>query len=110
MFSFVCILASEVGESYGVGTPDRVTIFLIPFGLLKAEPMPTWFTKNKKNKNKTKAELESQPFLSPGFAGNGLLLVWTVAGSFIAMAFLRKQYFNHPFLISYIIYGYFEYL
>ena len=77
-----------MGQSYGVGTPDKVTIFLIPFGLLKAEPMPTWFTKKKKNK--PRSLLQAKPFFSPGFAGNGLLLIWTVAGSFISMAFLSN--------------------
>ena len=77
-----------MGQSYGVGTPDKVTIFLIPFGLLKAEPMPTWFTKKKRNK--PRSLLQAKPFFSPGFAGNGLLLIWTVAGSFISMAFLSN--------------------
>ena len=52
--------------------------------------MPTWFTKNKKYKDRSKSLLQAKPFFSPGFAGNGLLLLWTVAGSFIAMAFLSN--------------------
>ena len=86
MFSMTCILISTVGHTYGVGTPDTVAIFLKPFGILKAEPMPTWFTKKKK-----RTFVESDPFFfSPGFSGNGLLGVYTICGAFISMAFLRN--------------------
>ena len=32
--------------------------------------------------------MRNQSFLSPGFARNGLLLLWTVMAAFITMAFL----------------------
>ena len=73
---------SAVGRTYGVGTPDTVSMLLIPFGILKAEPMPTWFTK-------TTTTATSNPVFSRGFAGNGLLLIYTVCGTFLSMAFIR---------------------
>ena len=82
--SLACSLISRVGQSYGVGTLDNVLIFLFPFGTLNAEPLPRWFTKKKKNKS------EQQIFFSPGFTGNGLLLLWTVTATFISMAFLSN--------------------
>ena len=80
--SLACFVASKLGQRYGVGTLDTVHIFLAPFGTLNAEPMPRWFTKNNKKEQKT--------FFSPGFAGNGLLLLWTVTASFLTMAFLSN--------------------
>ena len=74
---------SAVGRTYGVGTPDTVSMLLIPFGILKAEPMPTWFTKT------ASATSASNPVFSRGFAGNGLLLIYTVCGTFLSMAFIR---------------------
>ena len=76
---------SSVGQHYGVGTPDKVSMCLIPFGILKAEPMPKWFTK---------MSVQTYPkqetiFLSRGFAGNGLLLIYCVCGTFLSMAFIR---------------------
>ena len=82
--SFACGVASKVGQSYGVGTLDIGLIILFPFGALNAEPLPRWFTKKKKTKS------ERNTFFSPGFTGNGLLLMWTVMASFISMAFLSN--------------------
>ena len=82
--SFACGVASKVGQSYGVGTLDIVLIILFPFGTLNAEPLPRWFTKKKKEK------ADSNTFFTPGFAGNGLLLMWTVMASFLTMAFLSN--------------------
>ena len=82
--SFACGVASKVGQRYGVGTLDIVLIILFPFGTLNAEPLPRWFTKKKKKKS------EQNTFFSPGFAGNGLLLMWTVMASFLSMAFLSN--------------------
>ena len=82
--SLACRIASKVGQSYGVGTLDKVQIILFPLGTLNAEPLPRWFTKKKKRKS------EHNTFFSPGFAGNGLLLMWTVMASFLSMAFLSN--------------------
>lgn len=79
---------SSVGQSYGVGTPDKVSMCLIPFGILKAEPMPKWFT-NKSVQTHPKFRQETLCLLSRGFAGNGLLLVYCVCGTFLSMAFIR---------------------
>ena len=88
IFSMTCILISTVGHTYGVGTPDTVAMFLKPFGILKAEPMPTWFTK--KQKRTIFVFDRDDFFISPGFSGNGLLGVYTICGAFISMAFLRN--------------------
>ena len=78
---------SAVGRTYGVGTPDTVSMLLIPFGILKAEPMPTWFTKT--SASTASPWGRSNPVFSRGFAGNGLLLIYTVCGTFLSMAFIR---------------------
>ena len=78
---------SAVGRTYGVGTPDTVSMLLIPFGILKAEPMPTWFTKT--TTTTASPWRRSNPLFSRGFAGNGLLLIYTVCGTFLSMAFIR---------------------
>ena len=77
---------SAVGRTYGVGTPDTVSMLLIPFGILKAEPMPTWFTKTTTTASPWR---RSNSLFSRGFAGNGLLLIYTVCGTFLSMAFIR---------------------
>ena len=84
-FSVTCILMSSVGQSYGVGTPDKVSMCLIPFGILKAEPMPKWFTKRSVQTHPKDALC----LFSRGFAGNGLLLIYCVCGTFLSMAFIR---------------------
>ena len=83
---------SSVGQSYGVGTPDKVSMCLIPFGILKAEPMPKWFTKQSVQ-TYSKINQERHCIFSRGFAGNGLLLIYCVCGTFLSMAFIR--YFRH---------------
>ena len=75
------IVISKIGRSYGVETPlDNFLIFILPLATLTAECMPRSFKSKSKERNKS--------FFSPGFAGNGLLLLWTVAAAFISMAFL----------------------
>ena len=75
------IVISKIGRSYGVETPlDNFLVFILPLATLTAECMPRSFKSKSKERNKS--------FFSPGFAGNGLLLLWTVAAAFISMAFL----------------------
>ena len=83
---------SSVGQSYGVGTPDKVSMCLIPFGILKAEPMPKWFTKASA-KTHPKFRQDTLCLFSRGFAGNGLLLIYCVCGTFLSMAFIRFLWF-----------------
>ena len=85
-----------------MGSPDHVSMCLIPFGILKAEPMPKWFT-NKR----VQTYQDNLHFFSRGFAGNGdddndkddnddnddyqgLLLIYCVCGTFLSMAFIRN--------------------
>ena len=75
------IVISKLGKSYGVETSlDNFHIFIYPLATLTGENMSTSLKKKSKQRNKS--------FLSPGFARNGLLLLWTVAAAFISMAFL----------------------
>ena len=84
--SMACIIISTVGTyypyPYGVKTPDKMMMFFIPFGILKAEPMPGWFETSHRSPERFK-------FMTPGFAGNFLLLTYTLSGAFISWAFLR---------------------
>ena len=75
--SLVLLIASRAGLSYGVGTSDVSSVLLTPFQTLNAEFLPAWFSRR-----------ATRTFFSPGFTGNYLLLVWTVMGSLITMAFL----------------------
>ena len=85
--SFSYILISIVCGWYGLSSPDMVSLFLRPIGLLIAEPIPSLYTTMKyKQKNGQKF---NNTFFSPGFTRNGLLLLYTVAGCFISMAFNR---------------------
>ena len=75
------IVISKLGQSCGVETSlDNFLIFIYPLATLTGENMSGSFKKKSKQRNKS--------FFSPGFARNGLLLVWTVAAAFISMAFL----------------------
>ena len=75
------IVISKVGRSYGEETPlDNFLIFFFPLATLTGENISTSLKKKKQMRN--------QSFLSPGFARNGLLLLWTVMAAFITMAFL----------------------
>ena len=53
---------------------------MLPLSILTAEKMPECF----QSKMTTKCR---KSFFSRGFAGNGLILLWTVVASFISMAF-----------------------
>ena len=75
--SLMLLIASRAGQSYGVGTPDIISILLTPFQTLNAESLPSWFSRR-----------TTKGLFSPGFTGNYLLLMWTVMGSLISMAFL----------------------
>ena len=75
------IAAFTVISRVDVETPlDSFLIFIYPLASLTGENMSTSFNKNSKKRNKS--------FFSPGFARNGLYLIWTVMAAFISMAFL----------------------
>ena len=74
------IVISKVGRSYGEEMADYFLIFIFPLASLTSENMTESFKKKNKKRNKN--------FFSPGFARNGLLLMWTVMGAFMSMAFL----------------------
>ena len=79
-FIVSCLIVSRLGETYGVETHlDNVLIMILPLGIITADMMPKCFKKKNFKPNKT--------FFSPGFAGNGLLLLWIVSAGFISMAF-----------------------
>ena len=99
--SFSLVLASRLGLQYGVGTKDMVTLLLSPFQTLNAEPLPSWFNKDKKGEIRNGYRKHS--FFTPGFTGNYLLLMWALLGSLISMAFmcniramLMKPVFQKP--------------
>ena len=75
--SLMLLIASTAGHSYGVGTSDITSVLLTPFQTLNAEFLPVWFSRR-----------ATRRLFSPGFTGNYLLLLWTVTGSLITMAFL----------------------
>ena len=85
MVSTLLLVASSFGLEYGVGARDRVLLFMYPFGSLNAEPLPSWFEKKAR---KPKHVKHITFFFSKGFSGNFVLILWTVMGSFITMAFL----------------------
>ena len=82
------LLASFLGVQYGVGTTDGVSVLLTPFQTLNAESLPAWFDKKSKISKLKKSRGHS--FLTQGFSGNFMLLLWAVMGSFITMAFLSN--------------------
>ena len=57
---------------------------MFPISTLIGENLSEGFRKNKKNNEKKK----EKSFFAPGFAGNGLLLVWNAMAVIITMAFL----------------------
>ena len=90
--SLMLLIASRAGLSYGVGTSDITSVLLTPFQTLNAEFLPVWFSRR-----------ASRRFFSPGFTGNYILLMWTVMGSLVTMAFLcniramlMKPVFQNP--------------
>ena len=79
-FTVSCFIVVRLGQTYGVETHlDDVLILLLPLGIITSDLIPKCFKKKKVKQNKT--------FFSPGFAGNGLLLLWIVSAGFISMAF-----------------------
>ena len=100
--SVTLVLASYVGLHYGVGTTDTVTLLFSPFQTLNAEPLPSWFSRDR-TQRRSWSSAGHFSFLSPGFTGNYLLLMWAVMGSLITMAFmcniramLMKPVFQKP--------------
>ena len=77
--SLALVIAVKVGASYGVKRVDVVYIILVPFAMMNAEGMPTWF------------EFPHQPvtrrFVRRGRAGNLLLLTWSLMGMVIMFGF-----------------------
>ena len=95
IISLVLVFISHVSLKYGFGTHDRITLLLLPFQMMNAEPFPSWFNKKKRNHNnrqndRTSEEPELSRVLNPGFTGNYLLLMWSFAGMFITLAFMSN--------------------
>ena len=73
-------IVSRLGQTYGVQPHlDNVLFLILPLGIITADFLPQCFRGGNVKQNKT--------FFSPGFAGNGLLLLWIVSAGFISMAF-----------------------
>ena len=81
-FILALYIVCWVSQSYGVVSPhDRTFVFIFPLAALTGEALPRSFkTRNKTNKL----------VFCPGFAGNGLMLLWIFMGSFLSMAFLSN--------------------
>lgn len=81
--SLFLMLVSYLGSHYGVGTRDYVDVLIVPFRMLNAEAFPNWFDQNLQHPSR-------QKFFMPGFTGSSVLLLWSLFGSVIAMAFLSN--------------------
>ena len=81
--SLFLMLVSYLGSHYGVGTRDYVDVLIVPFRMLNAEAFPNWFDQNLQHPSR-------QKFFMPGFTGSSILLLWSLMGSVIAMAFLSN--------------------
>ena len=82
-FTAACLIFNKLSQSYGVVPPlDTTLSFFFPLAALTGEKMPRCFEMKQKSNKKS--------VFSPGFAGNGLLLLWTVMGSFLSMGFLSN--------------------
>ena len=81
--SLFLTIVSYLGSHYGVGTRDYVDVFGVPFRMLNAEAFPNWFDQNLRHPAR-------QKFFMPGFTGSYVLLLWSVMGMVIAMAFLSN--------------------
>ena len=77
------VFVSSLSLKIGVGTHDTITIILVPFQMMNAEPFPKWFNKTNHSKRNSK-------IVSPGCTGNYLLLLWSFAGFFITLAFMSN--------------------
>ena len=83
--SVALFMIHKIGQSYGVKSGlDNFLIVMFPISTLIGENLSEGFRKNKKKKEKK----NEKSFFSPGFAGNGLLLVWNAMALIITMAFL----------------------
>ena len=86
VMSMVLIVVSNISLKIGAGTHDTITIILVPFQMMNAEPFPKWFNKT----NQLKKTRSNSKLLTPGFTGNYLLLMWSFAGFFITLAFMSN--------------------
>ena len=85
--SLASLVISRIGRTYGVSTGlDSVIIFIFPLGTLTAENMSRSF----KTKRRRKEIGNQSSFFPPGFAGNGLILLWMMMASILSMAFLSN--------------------
>ena len=81
-FSLAYIIVWRVSQSYGAAPSlDTSLAFLFSLSALTGENIPRTFRLRRKTK---------KSILPPGFTGNGLLLLWTVMGTFLSMAFLSN--------------------
>ena len=85
--SVALFVFQKIGQSYGVMSGlDNFLIVMFPFSTLIGENLSEGFRRNKMKKEKKNEKINS--FFPPGFAGNGLLLVWNAMAVIITMAFL----------------------
>ena len=83
LMSSLLTLVSYLGTHYGVGTTEYVNVLLVPLGMLNAESMPSWFNQNHRHPSR-------QRTFMPGFTGNYLLLLWSLTGMLLALAYLSN--------------------
>ena len=83
LISSLLTIVAYLGTRYGVGTKDYVSVLLVPFRMLNAESMPRWFDQNNQHPSRQKTFM-------PGFTGHYLLLLWSMTGWFLAMAYLSN--------------------
>ena len=81
VISSLLAIVAYLGTHYGVGTTDYVNVLFVPFRMLNAENMPEWFGLNHQHPSR-------QRIFMPGFTGHYLLLLWSMTGMFLAMAYL----------------------
>ena len=88
--SIILVFISNVSLRIGVGTHDTITLLLVPFQMMNAEPFPSWFNKSRPSKKSQYKHIKAHSFLTPGFTGNYFLLMWSFAGMFITLAFMSN--------------------
>ena len=81
--SLLLTLVSYLGKDYGVGTRNYIDVLLVPFRMLNGEAFPNWFDQKLRHPSR-------QKMFMPGFTGNYILLLWSMMGMIIALAFLSN--------------------